>query len=321
MKIHFWGTRGSLPASVTSGAIRKKIVSAFSAARGISFRNDIEIERFLDARVATGELPFSTIGAYGVNTSCMEVAGGNEYVLCDAGTGIRDFGDHLLRLTDAGPSTFHIFMSHLHWDHIQGFPFFGPAYRPGNRINIYGLHKELEKAFTGQQEYPYFPVPLKAMAADIRFVPLKPDREYEIAGFAVRAKTQDHPGISYGYRFEREGKALVYSTDCEHKGDAFEGYAFLDFFAGADLLVFEAQYPLLEAISSKENWGHSSNIMAVEFSVRAGVKRLCLFHNDPAFDDESLDKFLDDTRRYLKIYAESSPLRIDLAYDGLEIEL
>jgi phosphoribosyl 1,2-cyclic phosphodiesterase len=189
-------------------------------------------------------------------------------------------------------------------------------------VNIFGLHAELERAYTAQQEPPFFPVPLKAMAATVNFRRLAPDQTCEIGGFTVKTIPQNHPGGSYGYRFERGGKSAVYSTDSEHKSEAGdEDYAFLNFFRGADLLIFDSQYPLLDAISSKENWGHSSNIMAVELSVRAGVRRLCIFHNEPTLADEALDKFLDDTRKYLRIHSESSPLQIALACDGLEVEI
>lgn len=180
----------------------------------------------------------------------------------------------------------------------------------------------MEETFLRQQESPNFPVPLAFMKADIRFEVLRPGEEYEIAGFRVKTMPQNHPGRSYGYRFEKDGKAIVYSTDSEHKEDANrEDYGFLDFFKDADLLIFDAQYDLIDAIHNKENWGHSSNIIGVELSVRAGVKHLCLYHNEPTLDDAKLDKFLEETRRYASLYAESNPLNISLAYDGFVIEI
>jgi phosphoribosyl 1,2-cyclic phosphodiesterase len=317
----FWGTRGSLPASVTAEAVRRKIVQALKEAKGRVFQSHEEVEAFVST-----SLPFSVRGGYGTNTSSIEIKGGKEYILCDAGTGLRDFGNHVLRAADAdkpaSPKIFNIFISHLHWDHIQGFPFFTPAYIPGNRINIYGGHREIREAFVKQQEEPNFPVPLSLMRADIRFEVLEPGRQYEVAGLKMTCIKQNHPGDSYGYRFEKDGKTVVYSTDCEHKEAAHhEDYEFMDFFRDADLLIFDAQYDLIDAIYVKENWGHSSNIIAVELSVIAGVKHLCLYHNEPTMDDERLDAFLQDTRLYLNIYAEFSPLRISMAYDGLEVEV
>jgi phosphoribosyl 1,2-cyclic phosphodiesterase len=327
MRVHFWGTRGSLPASYTAEAIRTKILAALKAASRLNLRTDDEIERFLRDGLTSGALPFSALGSYGSNTSCVQIGDSEEeYLLCDAGTGLRDFGNHALQSAaqEGGPKgkTFNIFMSHLHWDHIQGFPFFTPAYVAGNRVRIYGFHKELEQAFTTQQEYPYFPVPLRSMNADIEFIVLEEGKEYQVAGFTIKGVRQNHPGGSYGYRFEKDGKSVVYSTDAEHKAEAYErDYLFLDFFRNADLLIFDAQYSFFDAITVKENWGHSSNIVAVELSVKSGVKHLCIYHNEPTLDDERLGQFLEDTRTYLRIYAEDYPLKIDLAYDGLEIEL
>jgi phosphoribosyl 1,2-cyclic phosphodiesterase len=318
MYARFWGTRGSLPASITARQIREKISQAIRASRTWKLANDGWIETFIDR-----ELPFAVRGGYGGNTSCVEIGGGEGYVLCDAGTGIRDFGNAFMRAGKAGsPAVFPLFLSHPPWDHIPGFPFFTPAYLPNQEIHIYAGHEDVEQVFERQQAAPSFPVPFRALGAKIVFHRLEPDRAYEIAGFSVLMFSQNHPGGSFGYSFIREKKKIVYSTDMEHGAEAGdEDYRFIGLFQDADLLIFDAQYPLADAIGMKETWGHSSNLLAVELSVRAGVKRLCLFHSEPTSGDEALDRFLADTRDYLKIHDPSSPLRIDLAYDGLEIAL
>jgi phosphoribosyl 1,2-cyclic phosphodiesterase len=318
MNVRFWGTRGSLPASVTARQIREKISRAIRASRSWDLANDGWIETFIDR-----ELPFAVRGGYGGNTSCVEIGGGEGYILCDAGTGIRDFGNAFMRSGKGGsPAVFHLFLSHPHWDHIQGFPFFTPAYLPNQEIHIYGGHAEIEEAFGRQQSAPFFPIPFRAIGAKIVFHTLDPEQPHGIAGFAVRMFRQNHPGGSFGYSFIRERKKIVYSTDMEHGAEEGEGnYPFIDLFRDADLLIFDAQYPLADAIGAKETWGHSSNLLGVELAVRAGVKRLCLFHSEPTSGDEALDRFLAETRDYLKIHDPSSSLRIDLAYDGLEIPL
>jgi phosphoribosyl 1,2-cyclic phosphodiesterase len=318
MYINFWGTRGSLPASATTRQIREKIFQAIRASRSRDLATDEAIEGFIDR-----ELPFAVRGSYGGNTSCVEIGGGEGFILCDAGTGIRDFGNAFMRSEKGGsPAVFHLFLSHPHWDHIQGFPFFVPAYHPGQVIHIYSGHAAVETAFVNQQAAPSFPVPFGALGADIRFHTLDPEQPHEIAGFTVRMLRQNHPGGSYGYSFIREGRKVVYSTDTEHGEEARnEDYPFIDFFRNADLLIFDAQYTLADAIGPKETWGHSSNLLGVELSVRAGVKRLCLFHSEPTLDDEALDRFLAETRDYLQIHSPGSLLVIDLAYDGLEIVL
>src|SRR5262249_6346000 len=154
-------------------------------------------------------------------------------------------GNHVLATRGSSGNTFHVFMSHMHWDHIQGFPFFMPAYLPGNRVRVYGCHAELEAAFRRQNAAPSFPVDFERIGAAIEFVHLDPDRRYEIAGLGVRAVRQHHGGDSYGYRFERDGKSVVYSTDSEHKQDDPAAVrAFVEFFRDADLVIFDAMYSL-----------------------------------------------------------------------------
>lgn len=318
VKVLFWGTRGSLPVSMPAHAVRSKLITALQRSRKQIFANDAEIANFIDH-----SLPFSVWGTYGGNTSCVEIKGGEEYMICDAGTGIRDMGNSILAKRNVKQKVFNIFLSHLHWDHIQGFPFFAPAYIPGNRINIYGFHHDLENAVTGQQMQTFFPVPLEAMKAEIRFVVLDTDKEYELGGFRMRGIVQNHPGDSYGYRFDREGKSVVYSTDSEYKqGDRFtSGHTQVEFVRNADLLVFDAQYVFSESVDSKEHWGHSSNMLGVELAVNAGVRRLLLFHHDPGYDDGMLDSLREDTKKYAEIYSGPAAVEVDLAYDGLEISI
>jgi len=220
------------------------------------------------------------------------------------------------------PKVFHIFLSHLHWDHIQGFPFFTPAYIPGYVINIYGFHEGLEDIFTKQQASPCFPVPLQDMQATLNFTTLDLNGEYTIADHKIRGIKQNHPGDSYGYSFEKENKKMIYSTDNEHKKDAEkEGYKFIEFCSNADLLILDAQYSLVDSIYTKENWGHSNNILVTELAVRSNVKRLCMFHHEPTCNDDDLEIFLKNTIDYLKIYDSASLLKIEMAYDGMQIKL
>ena len=318
MRARFWGTRGSIPVALPRAAIRDKIVAALVAAAGRGIDTVDKARAFVDR-----ELDFTVASTFGGDSSCVElVTGGDEYVLCDLGSGARVFGNHVLATRGPTGHTFHIFMSHVHWDHIMGFPFFMPAYIPGNRIHIYGGHAGLAEAFRRQHAAPSFPVDFGRLEADIEFTRLETDRAYALAGCSVRVKRQLHSGHSYGYRFEREGKAVVYSTDSEHKrDDPGETDAFVEFFRGADLVIFDAMYSLAEAISVKEDWGHSSNVMGVELCQLAGVKHLCMFHHEPAFDDASIARVLADTRRYEEICRTGAPMTVTAAYDGMEIDL
>jgi phosphoribosyl 1,2-cyclic phosphodiesterase len=318
VRVRFWGTRGSIPTATNSAAIKRKLIAALTQAIGRGLDTPEKIEAFVER-----ELPFEVRHTYGGNSSCVQLdAGGDEYVLCDLGSGARAFGNHTLAARQGVPGVYHVFMSHTHWDHIMGFPFFMPAYLPGNQVRIYGCHDTLEEAFRRQNAAPSFPVDFSRMAATIEFVRLEPERDYDIAGFRVRAKRQHHGGDSYGYRFERAGTAVVYSTDSEHKqDDPEEVQAFVDFFRDADLVIFDAQYSLADAISVKEDWGHSSNVVGVEMCQLARARRLCLYHHEPIFDDERLAALLAETRRLEEITRGDHRVEIHAAYDGLEIAL
>ena len=319
MKVRLWGTRGSLPISLNADDVRQKIASALLQAAG---------RRFADREAAlqwmTSALPFEVAGGYGGNSSCVQLdAGDDEYVLCDAGSGLRAFGNRALAARRGTPGVYHLVISHLHWDHIMGFPLFAPAFIAGNRIRIYGCHDNIEAAFRRQHGAPSFPVQFDALAATIEFIRLEPDRANDVAGFSVTPKLQVHEGDSYGYRFERDGKSVVYSTDAEHKPEDHNDTAeFVAFFRNADLVIFDAMYSFAEAVSVKEDWGHGSNVSGVEICQMACVKHLVLFHHEPIHDDARIAATLAETRRLEQITRNQRPrLRITSAYDGLEISV
>ncbi len=319
MRAVFWGTRGSLPVALTAAEVRAKLIAAVTAARGRDLPSGGAVAAFVDA------LPFATAGTFGGHTACVEiVGGGSEHVICDLGSGLRPLGQSkIATFGPARPQLYHFFVSHLHWDHLMGFPFFAPAYIPGNRIVIHGCHAELEEAVRLQLSPPGFPVTFSSLAAHIEFDRLVPGQTKETAGYSVTPKLQLHAGDSYGYRFERYGKTVVYSTDSEHKlEDAEERRGFVEFFRNADLVVFDAMYSLAEAASVKADWGHSSNVVGVELCQAAGARRLALFHHEPIHDDARLARLLDETRRFEEIVREGRPrLEIISAYDGLAVDL
>ena len=319
LRVRFWGTRGSLPAPLRERGVRVKIHDALVAARGQTLETEAAIDAFIDSR-----LPFSVRGTFGGNTSCVEiVTGGDEYVICDLGTGVREFGNRVMdEHNPTAKRCFNVFLSHLHWDHIMGFPFFRPAYIPGNLIRIHSCHAALSEAMHKQQSEPCFPVDFRALPATIEFVALDLGRTYEIAGLSVTSIKQFHAGDSYGYRFSRGDKTIVYSTDCEHKySNLDQSYPFIAFYRNADVLIFDAMYSLADAISVKEDWGHSSNVVAVELAHAAHVKRLVLFHHEPAYDDHMIEEVFAETVRFEEISRPGHKVEVISAYDGLELEL
>ncbi len=317
ISVRFWGTRGSVPAALTANDVREKVVQALLAASGKA------LDTLEKARAFAASLPFAASNTFGGNSSCVELkSDGTPRVLLDIGSGARQAGIDALRQLAGKPGEFHIFMSHMHWDHIMGFPFFTPAYLPGHHIRIYGCHAELEHAFRLQQSPPCFPVDLSRMSARIEFIQLETERTYEIAGYRITAKRQSHGGDSYGYRFERNGQTVIYSTDSEHKlEDSAATMSFVEFFRDADLVIFDAMYSLADAISVKEDWGHSSNVVGVELCQMAMAKHLVLFHHEPAFDDAMIEKLWHESQRLEEITRDSHRVEVTAAYDGLEIAL
>jgi phosphoribosyl 1,2-cyclic phosphodiesterase len=318
VRVTFWGTRGSLPVALTSAGVQDKLVAALVQAAGRNLDTEDKAREFIES-----ELPFTVSHTFGGHSSCVQiVTESEEYVVCDLGSGARPFGQYALASRGGRPAVYNVFMSHPHWDHIMGFPFFMPSYLPGNRIRIHGCHADLEPAFRRQHGPPSFPVEFSRLGAAVEFVRLEPDRTYEIAGLRVTPKRQHHSGDSYGYRFEADGRSVVYSTDSEHKlDDPKLTQEFVEFFRDADLVICDAMYSLADAVSIKEDWGHSSNVVAVEICQMARAKHLVLFHHEPMNDDEKLARVLRESVRLEEITRGEARLRISVAWDGMDVTL
>lgn len=226
----------------------------------------------------------------GGNTSCVEVRctgdDGDTRIVLDAGTGLRRLG-----ASWCGPQTVHLFLSHLHWDHIQGFPFFGPAYVPGSRLRIYAPERcapggDVRAALAAQMRAPHFPVGLEAMRAELGFAAVAAGGEVRLGAVRVRAAAARHPNGCLAYRVDFAGRSLVYATDTEHDGHGVDG-ELAALAAGADLLIYDAQYTSAE-YPARRGWGHSTAEEGVRLAGAAGVGQLILYHHDPAHDDAAI---------------------------------
>lgn len=302
-----------------SSDVRDKLIAALKASNGRHFQSDAAIGNFVDT-----ELDFPIRATYGGASSCVELDGtSDEYLVCDMGSGLREFGlDAIQRSRQGRKKTYNIFMSHLHWDHIMGFPFFVPAFDPDVTIRIFGGHDTIEQALRRQQDRISFPVPFDFLQARFEFTILIPGEVTEVAGCRVELLRQHHDNDSYGYRFSCNGQSVVYSTDSEHKlEDALSIQRVVDFFHNADLVIMDTMYSLADAVSMKADWGHSSNVVAVDLCHRAKARRLALFHHEPVFDDNTIRKLHLDTIRYEELMRKESALEVLCAYDGLEVPL
>lgn len=317
--VRFWGTRGSLPTAYNAHQVRDKLKDVLSLALEADLSSVDQIDPFLDG------LPFHKSGAYGGESSCVQLdTGGDEYYIFDLGSGARRFAVDRMQAHGPGqPQTYNVFMSHFHHDHIMGFPFFIPAFIPGNKIRIHGCHDIMEHALRKQQETPSFPVPFDFLNADIEFIKLEPDTPTKVGDIVVTPFLQVHHGDSYGYRIEHDGNIMVYSTDSEHKlQDMDSTEHFIKAFKDADLVIFDAMYSLKDAISVKADWGHSSNIVGVDLCRMAGAKHFCMFHHEPVNSDAKLDDILEETLKYEELSRQGQDqMTISSAYDSLEIIL
>jgi phosphoribosyl 1,2-cyclic phosphodiesterase len=320
MLVRFWGTRGSLPVAMRADAALDKIARALVAAGGRQFASEAEAAHFV-----VSQLDFATGGTFGGATPCVEIEGGDgAFVVCDMGSGLREFGlDSLRRCAEGHPRVYHVFLSVLHWDHIMGFPHFRPAYEPGATIVIHSGHADVEQVLRRQQADGVFPVPFDALQSRIEFVVHSPGERITVAGMWVSMLSHAHPHGSFGYRFEQPGQAVVYSTDAEHAPANMEAEsAFVEFFRRADLVICDTMHSLAIAPSVREDTAHSSNLVAVDLCHAAGAQRLALFHHEPRYSDADIQQMHVETLNYEALVRGERPaLEVICAYDGLELAI
>ncbi|MBN1836753.1 MAG: MBL fold metallo-hydrolase [Spirochaetales bacterium] len=305
MKVRFWGVRGSVPC------------------------------------------PGPNTVKYGGNTACLELRFGEQerLVVIDAGTGIRELAAHVMK-TDMpkGPIKTQLFLTHTHWDHIMGFPFFIPIFIPTTELDVYGPvtfeDDTLDKILFGLLTYRYWPVRLEELASKIRYFNLKEGTRDLGEDLWVTTKYLNHPINVLGYRFEYRGKVLCTAYDTEPFRNVFdvppdspsydaeavkegelaaqeENEKVTQFFQGADILIHDAQYTHTEYLAGKIGWGHSSFEQAVNVAHRAGVKKLLLFHHDPDRTDAQLDLLENKIRKSIQ---GKSRLEVSIAREGMVVE-
>jgi phosphoribosyl 1,2-cyclic phosphodiesterase len=228
--------------------------------------------------------------AFGGNTSCVEVAMGGRRVIFDLGTGVRNLGKWFMRkqVKDAT-----ILLSHTHWDHIHGFPFFTPAFAEGYRFTIMAGHLDnglkIENVLAGQMTHPFFPVPIDIMKARIEYIDFRGGDSFSIGNnIRVRTTALNHPDGATGYRLEYQGKSLCYITDTEHlPGKPDQNI--LSLVEGADLMIYDSTYTDAE-FPAKRSWGHSTWQEGMRLARAANVKRLAIFHHDPDHEDHFMEE-------------------------------
>jgi phosphoribosyl 1,2-cyclic phosphodiesterase len=271
--------------------------------------------RFWGAR-GTAPTPASDMLDFGGNTSCLSVTlGEREHIILDCGTGVRLLGNALAQRKAADdPARYHIFLTHYHFDHVEGLPLFQPLYDPNSRITIHGFESDgrsVQEVLESLIRPPYFPVSLAAVPSKVNYDTVGPEPR-EIGDVTVNALSLNHPGGCFSFRLERGDRRIVYATDHEHGVEETDS-ALIEFSRGADYLIYDTTYMRAEYEALRRGWGHSTWFAAVQIASTAQVGTLVLFHHHPEHTDEELRKLLRVTRAEFP--------STEAAREGLELPL
>ncbi len=308
MMVKFWGVRGSIPCPMSPATYKEKLSSIINRIRPEDIKSPEAKEKFIS------KLPLELGGTIGGNTTCLEVRSEmGDLIIVDGGTGIRELGMNIDYNKENGIHA-HIFITHFHWDHLQGLPFFSLFFNPNNRITFYSSRSDLKKFISGQMEEPYFPVPISIFPAKLDFVTL--DREpIIIRDVKVSFREVSHPGGCLSYKFEEYGKSFVFSTDTElQTSDFIKTKANMSFYGELEALIMDSQYTLGESID-KMNWGHSSFSMAVDFAIEYNIPQLYLFHHEPNYTDAMIEE-INRLAIWYSEKAEKNRVKVSISREG-----
>lgn len=325
MLLRFWGTRGSIPAPIRPDHIEQKVIAILEEAgqEEIDLTDSRAVREF--AVGLTRTLKGSTVGG---NTTCVTIELGDELIIFDAGSGIRELGDYLMDSEDQQASKYgfnrgnghaYMFFTHTHWDHIQGLPFFRPIHVAGNVFDIYHVHEHVPDSLARQMERQFFPLQFDQIAATLKFQKLEEGEQVKVAGASITNIQLKHPGRAYAYRVVADNAIAILATDGEYKNLDYASTAkYRSFYADADALIFDAMFSVRESFI-KEDWGHSSALIGADIAREANVKRLFLFHHDPIYSDAQIMQILEETREYLG--RRSQVPEVIIAREGMEVDL
>ncbi len=317
MKIKLFGVRGSIAAPLGNQGYMDKVQEILERCVDSYITSREQIPQFIE------NLPEYLKYTVGGDTTCIHVTSSKgKHYMVDCGTGGRVLGDELMRTEfGKGKGEMEFFITHTHWDHIQGIPFFKPIYIPGNTLNFRSPYADLETRLVNQQVKEFFPMPFHATASKKTFQTLEKGQVIEFEdGMKISFYPLKHPGGSYAYKFEEAGKSFIFATDAEFTGDDLNLIREMtSFFGGSDMLVLDSQYTLDESFA-KFDWGHTSYTMAVNCATIWGIKTLVLTHHEPAYNDKKVFEILEEAIEH-KRHLGGSPLELVLAREGMVIDL
>ncbi|NJL24424.1 MAG: MBL fold metallo-hydrolase [Calothrix sp. SM1_5_4] len=287
-----WGVRGSLPTPLTPDRVRSRledVLSQYEELRDSGAR--ISARDFLET------LPPHLLGGYGGNTSCGEITSGKSRLVVDGGSGLRGFSEQMLK-SEPDLDNFHIYLTHFHWDHLIGLPFFSQLYMKGRTVHFYAVHEDVEESIRTLFKKPNFPVPYEVIQKQVKIHRVEPYVPFSVGELQVTPYRLDHPDPCWGARVEHGGKSLAWAVDTEGIRTSKEELGRdAGLYHRADLLVFDAQYSFGEALE-KINWGHSSGPVGIDLAIREDVRRAVFMHHDPSALDEAIRRAEEETQNY-----------------------
>lgn len=270
------------------------------------------------------------IGGYGTATTCVEVQTPRSQLIIDGGSGIRNLSEHIFRhVKPKGPVNYHIYLTHFHWDHLIGIPFFAPMFIPGNTINFYAVHSDVEQMIRGKFKRPYFPVAYENLPAKVQFHVLEPRKPKIIDDLTITPYQLDHPDPCWGLKVEHGGKVYSHCVDTEGTRTSREALGHdLPLYQGVDLMYFDAQYTLPELVE-KANWGHSASQLGLDIAFRESIKRIVFGHHDPGAVNGQIQELVEQTQDYYNWrfrtaetnHTKLTPVEWCFAFEGLEYNL
>lgn len=322
MEVTLWGTRGSIPRTMPDNEFAATLQGAVNLAKsmGISSLDDFA----LAAREGRLGQPLSFGGA----TMCTEVHAGDQSVFIDAGSGIREPGTLALQ---RGIKEFHILLTHMHWDHLIGLPFFLPVHTEGAKIHIHHIHKNAPEYVRIKFNGINFPLKWDQLKGSITFHQRKVYEKFKIGPMTATAFAMDHPGGSFGYRIDQGGHSVTVAVDGEFKRRTRKDLGKdLPFFQGLDLLVFDSQYDRVE-LESRFDWGHCTPTVGTELALREGIRAVAFVHHDPwaaphklhSMHQEAVEFMNATAPQYVDVWKDRGAPgpRLIMGYDGLVLNL
>jgi phosphoribosyl 1,2-cyclic phosphodiesterase len=310
MRVRLWGVRGSLATPMSSTLLREKAHALLSEAKPSDLASPQAIESYLD------RTPHSW--TYGGNTSCVEVELDDQTFILDAGTGLRTLG---LKMKEDGRDqkhALHFFFTHFHWDHICGFPYFGPIYIPDRQIDVWSGRSDASRLLQTQMNDAHFPVKWDMLKSKINCHQIAEDVPVTVGDATVRILPLIHPDKAFGYRVDHRGRSVCYLTDTEvskNPNRVAESYA--SFVEGADVVIVDAMYGFLD-YHDHINFGHSTIFNFIDFFRDAKIGELVIFHHDPMASDPQVTRLYLDAKRYTELVAPTASWALSAAREGQE---